>query len=216
MEISLESLAIKRIADCDVYVGKGIPTPWKRLFGGQTLGQSVMAACYTVDSDYPIHSLHSYFILSGSSRKDILFNVERTRDGGSFKTRAVKAMQSNRTICLSQLSFHRKEPGLSYQIDLSDAIGQEIPSVEKYAGEESEDPSEGVYKHTVASGKNWTLRYVRLDVGAPKGWQVHCSLLTFLSDQGKPFSSPSLQSLDTNALFLCFSFRFNGNCTNGS
>lgn len=79
MDISLHALSIQNIANCDVYVGQGIPTPWQRLFGGQTLGQSVMAAAQTVEDNYLIHSLHSYFILSGDSNKQILFTVSRDR-----------------------------------------------------------------------------------------------------------------------------------------
>eukprot|EP00511_Aplanochytrium_stocchinoi_P010363 CAMPEP_0204869234 /NCGR_PEP_ID=MMETSP1348-20121228/28980_1 /ASSEMBLY_ACC=CAM_ASM_000700 /TAXON_ID=215587 /ORGANISM="Aplanochytrium stocchinoi, Strain GSBS06" /LENGTH=263 /DNA_ID=CAMNT_0052022507 /DNA_START=77 /DNA_END=868 /DNA_ORIENTATION=+ len=181
MEISLEALRIERIADCDVYVGQGIPTPWKRLFGGQTLAQSVLAACYTVDNEYPIHSLHSYFILAGSSRKEILFNVERTRDGGSFKTRAVKAMQSNKTICLSQCSFHKREFGLSYQVDLQAIVGQSIPPPDITL---DKDPTESCSSYVVTQGDSWKLVYMKLDVGAPNNWKVHCSLLTYLSDRG--------------------------------
>lgn len=79
MDISLHALAIQHIANSDVFVGQGIRTPWQRLFGGQTLGQSVNAASQTVDDNFYIHSLHSYFILAGDSSKQILFSVTRDR-----------------------------------------------------------------------------------------------------------------------------------------
>jgi hypothetical protein len=97
-----QTLQLEQIADCDIFVGQ--PREEARhgktrthLFGGLIAAQSVAAAGRTVPLSHRIHSLHSYFILAGDGRTPILFNVTRTRDGGSFKTRQVTAMQENRT-----------------------------------------------------------------------------------------------------------------------
>jgi acyl-CoA thioesterase II len=67
-----------------------------------------------------MHSLHSYFLLAGKNDTTILFSVTRVRDGRSFITREVKAMQEKRPIFTVTMSFHRPEPGPEYQIPLTD------------------------------------------------------------------------------------------------
>jgi acyl-CoA thioesterase-2 len=62
---------------------------WQRVYGGQVLGQALMAAARTVDPSRPVHSLHGYFLLAGDPSLTIIFDVERIRDGGSFTTRFV-------------------------------------------------------------------------------------------------------------------------------
>jgi acyl-CoA thioesterase-2 len=84
------------------------------VFGGQVLGQSLRAAALTVDNRRP-HSLHSLFILPGDLRLPIDFEVERVRDGGSFSTRRVVALQEGRRIFVTSISFQSAEDGLSHQ-----------------------------------------------------------------------------------------------------
>lgn len=117
----LGRLALTNIANCDVFTGQGIPTLWGRLYGGQAVTQSLMAAQSTVDDPaLHVHSLHGYFILAGNPAIPILFEVERVRDGKSFATRSVKAVQENRCIFTTIVSFHRDEPGPSYQIPVGE------------------------------------------------------------------------------------------------
>mmetsp|Transcript_7154 Transcript_7154/g.16708 ORF Transcript_7154/g.16708 Transcript_7154/m.16708 type:complete len:252 (+) Transcript_7154:116-871(+) len=160
--------------------------------GGQTIAQSLLAACHTVPDNYPVHSLHSYFILAGSCEKSILFDVERVRDGGSFMTRAVKAKQDNHTICLTQASFHKPEFGMEFEVSLQDRLRQlgveePLPPPEHFADRTTEDVSLNVRRHTIVEGKEWKLSYVRL---AARGlikrgdWKTNCSMLTFMSDAG--------------------------------
>jgi acyl-CoA thioesterase-2 len=80
-----------------------------RVFGGQVLGQALVAACRTATS--PIHSLHAYFLLPGDHHQPIDYLVERVRDGRSFATRRVVAQQKGRTIFTMMASFHAPEAG---------------------------------------------------------------------------------------------------------
>lgn len=90
----------------------------RSLFGGQILAQGLMAAALTVESDRHAHSLHGYFLLAGASDIPVIYDVELTRDGGSFSTRRVVARQRAKTIFHMELSFHRPEPGFEHDSTL--------------------------------------------------------------------------------------------------
>ena len=98
----LESLGTDRFRGASEDIG----TP--NLFGGQVLGQSLMAAGLTCDR--PVHSLHAYFLLAGDKREPVDYTVDRVRDGRSFATRRVVAEQHGRTIFTMMASFHASEP----------------------------------------------------------------------------------------------------------
>jgi acyl-CoA thioesterase-2 len=93
---------------------------WQRVYGGQVLAQALMAAARTVDQARSVHSLHGYFLLAGDPTKPILYDVERIRDGGSFTTRRVKAIQHGRAIFSMSASFHKLEEGFDHQSPLPD------------------------------------------------------------------------------------------------
>ncbi|MET0535349.1 MAG: acyl-CoA thioesterase II [Steroidobacter sp.] len=88
----------------------------RSLFGGQILGQGLKAATETVATDRVCHSLHGYFLLAGASDIPVIYDVELTRDGGSFSTRRVVARQRSRPIFHMELSFHRHEQGLEHTV----------------------------------------------------------------------------------------------------
>lgn len=102
---------------------------WQRVFGGQVLGQALMAAIRTVDHARPVHSLHGYFLLGGDPAHPIVYDVERTRDGGSFTTRRVRAIQHGSVIFTMSASFHRHEEGYSHQ-----AVMPDVPPPEALPG----------------------------------------------------------------------------------
>ncbi|XP_794104.2 acyl-coenzyme A thioesterase 8 [Strongylocentrotus purpuratus] len=83
--------------------------PGKRLFGGQIIGQAMVAAGRTVNPELSIHSLHSYFVKAGDSTLPVLYRVENQRDGNSFCTRSVEAIQNGRIILTMMASYHRFE-----------------------------------------------------------------------------------------------------------
>jgi acyl-CoA thioesterase II len=89
-----------------------------RVFGGQVLAQALVAAQRTVDEDRVAHSLHGYFILPGDLTVPIVYFVDRLRDGKSFTTRQVTAIQHGHAIFNMSISFHRKESGLEHQIPM--------------------------------------------------------------------------------------------------
>lgn len=92
--------------------------PNRALFGGQILGQGLKAAAMTVDAGRLAHSLHGYFLLAGIADVPVIYDVELTRDGGSFSTRRVVAKQRGKTIFHMELSFHREERGLEHEFVL--------------------------------------------------------------------------------------------------
>lgn len=87
------------------------------LFGGQVLGQSLMAAARTVEGRMP-HSMHAYFMRAGVSDIPVIYDVDPIRDGGSFTTRRVVARQKGRAIFNMSCSFHIEEPGFEHQMSL--------------------------------------------------------------------------------------------------
>ena len=94
-----------------------------RVFGGQVIGQALTAAVRTVPEKRFVHSLHAYFLRPGVMEYPIIYDVERTRDGGSFTTRRVVAIQKGEPIFDMALSFHKIEKGPSHQIDMLDIPG---------------------------------------------------------------------------------------------
>jgi acyl-CoA thioesterase II len=98
----------------NLFRGRSPPQGWQRVFGGQVLGQALVAAVRTVSEERIAHSLHAYFLLPGDPSQPIIYEVERTRDGGSFTTRRVKAIQHGRTMFAMSVSFHIQEPGLDH------------------------------------------------------------------------------------------------------
>ena len=99
----------------NLFRGSTIDIGTPNVFGGQVLGQSLMAASHTVEG-LRAHSLHAYFLRAGSTALPIIYDVERTRDGSSFSTRRVVAIQRGRPIFTMTASFHKDEPGVGHQI----------------------------------------------------------------------------------------------------
>ena len=94
----------------------------RSLYGGQILGQGLQAAAQTVAADRHAHSLHGYFLLAGASDIPVIYDVELTRDGGSFSTRRVVARQRARPIFHMELSFHRRESGFEHSSELEGSV----------------------------------------------------------------------------------------------
>ena len=98
-----------------LYRGKSWDLGYRALYGGQVLGQSVIAAYRSLSDDRRIHSFHSYFLLPGDASKSVVYEVENVRDGRSFSARRVKAVQNGRIIFYMTASFQKVEEGLSHQ-----------------------------------------------------------------------------------------------------
>jgi acyl-CoA thioesterase-2 len=98
---------------------------WQRVYGGQVIGQALVAASRTVDADRSAHSLHGYFLRAGDTTRPILYKVDRIRDGHSFTTRRVVAIQNGEAIFAMSISFQVVEEGLSHQFAMPSATAAE-------------------------------------------------------------------------------------------
>lgn len=118
--------------DSNLFRGKNIKCRWwQRVFGGQVIGQAMVAACRTVEGGLP-HSLHCYFIRPGDVEVPIIYQVERLRDGKSYSTRRVTAIQHDSAIFSVMLSFHaEEESAIDHQDKMPDVSPPEKLSAEE-------------------------------------------------------------------------------------
>lgn len=98
---------------------------FRQLFGGQVLGQCVSAATQTVEAERHVHSLHGYFLRPGDATLPVVYQVDRVRDGGSFSTRRVTAVQRGKAIFTCSASFQNQEEGFHHQVQMPDVPGPE-------------------------------------------------------------------------------------------
>ncbi|WP_181705024.1 acyl-CoA thioesterase II [Chthonobacter rhizosphaerae] len=133
VEALLSTLDLE-VLEQNLYRGVSPTVGWQRVFGGQVIAQALVAAQRTVDASRPVHSLHGYFLLPGDPKVPIVYEVDRIRDGGSFTTRRVVAIQHGRAIFAMSASFHGDEEGLSHQIDMPQVPQPEdLPSDAEFA-----------------------------------------------------------------------------------
>ncbi len=119
----IDLLKLERIED-NIFRGDSRDIGSAQVFGGQVLGQALSAAQHTVE-ERVAHSLHAYFLRRGDMNAPIIYEVDRARDGGSFSTRRVVAIQHGRPIFNLAASFQNPEPGLNHQADKPDVPGPE-------------------------------------------------------------------------------------------
>jgi acyl-CoA thioesterase II len=101
--------------EVNLFRGESRDTGGPQVFGGQVLGQALMAALSTIDDGRVVHSMHAYFLRRGDFTKPIVYTVDRSRDGGSFSARRVVAIQDGEQIFICSASFQKPEKGLEYQ-----------------------------------------------------------------------------------------------------
>jgi acyl-CoA thioesterase-2 len=118
---------------------------WKRVYGGQVLGQALAAAQKTAPDGRSPHSLHAYFLLPGDPSAPIIYQVERARDGGSFSTRRVVAIQHGRPIFNLSTSLQIAEAGFEHQAPMPDVPGPEG----------LEDEVDIIRRHIAAVPESW-------------------------------------------------------------
>ncbi len=111
LEKSLNLFTLNKV-DRDIYSWNGKNVGWGRVFGGQVMAQTLIAAYKTIDVEHYAHSFHSYFLRPGDMEKPIIFTVDRIRNGKSFSTRNVKALQDGEAIFSCSISFQKDEKGL--------------------------------------------------------------------------------------------------------
>ncbi len=113
----IKLLSLERIEE-NLYRGQSQDLGWGTVYGGQVVGQALFAAMSTVPPDRQVHSLHAYFLRPGDVSAPIVYDVNRSRDGSSFTTRHVKAIQHGHPIFDMSASFQRVEPGFDHQVDM--------------------------------------------------------------------------------------------------
>ncbi|KMN21011.1 acyl-CoA thioesterase II [Pseudomonas helleri] len=113
----------------NLFRGSSQDLGFRQLFGGQVLGQSLSAMSQIVEDARHVHSLHGYFLRPGDASLPVVYQVDRVRDGGSFSTRRVTAIQKGQPIFTSSASFQYDENGFEHQNPMPDVVGPEnLPS----------------------------------------------------------------------------------------
>ncbi|MBX2802327.1 MAG: acyl-CoA thioesterase II [Myxococcales bacterium] len=127
----VELLTLERI-EADLFRGQSQDLGWGAIFGGQVLGQALSAAAQTVPEERSVHSLHGYFLRQGDASAPVVYEVDRIRNGRSFTTRRVVAIQGGRAIFNMSASFQVSEEGMDHQMDLD----LDVPAPEELASEQ--------------------------------------------------------------------------------
>jgi acyl-CoA thioesterase-2 len=196
----VDLLELEQIADM-VYRGQSRDLGWGAIFGGQVLGQALSAAGQTVGKDRAVHSFHAYFLRQGDATRPVDYDVEPMRDGASFSTRRVRAVQFDRPIFFMSASFQKEQLSFDHQDPMPEVAGPEglESELELAQGKEnlipeglrsallSERPIEvrpvefmDVTKPapTAARRKVW----MRANSGLPDKPEIHACLLAYASD----------------------------------
>lgn len=173
-------------------------TQTDRLFGGQVAAQTLRAATLTVDVDHYPHSLHGYFLRPGSPNVPIILQVDRIRDGRSFTTRTVVAMQEGEAIFELTASFHKDEPGAEYQTPLPADLPEPdadfkwhksllsmFDAASPFEMHEVPPPEPGERGLLTSTRRVW----LRTRGALPDDRALHACVLTFISDMGAVFAA---------------------------
>ncbi|MCB1419107.1 MAG: acyl-CoA thioesterase II [Notoacmeibacter sp.] len=121
MEELLSILDLERL-EHNLYRGRSPQSGWQRVFGGQVIGQALVAAQRTVPAPFHVHSLHCYFMRPGDPAVPIIYEVDRIRDGRTFLTRRVNAIQHGHAIFTLVTSFQTPEEGLEFQFSMPEGV----------------------------------------------------------------------------------------------
>ena len=199
----LKALLDLEALDTNLFRGTQPDTDRQRVFGGQVAAQALVAGTRTVDPEYVVHSLHSYFLRPGDTSVPIVYDVERLRDGRSFGTRRVVARQHGRPIYFLTANYQRHEEGLEHQETMPEVPGpaEGIDMVDLMRGAGNED-ADALAKEWASLEARWlgnsrhNLHDLALDPARPsqaRMWirvaeglgddpQVHQAAFTYASD----------------------------------
>ncbi|NER66197.1 acyl-CoA thioesterase II [Pseudomonas sp. MAFF212427] len=124
----VDLLSLEAIEE-NLFRGRSQDLGFRQLYGGQVLGQSLSAASQTVEQARHVHSLHGYFLRPGDASMPVVYSVDRVRDGGSFSTRRVTAIQKGQPIFTCSASFQYDEQGFEHQGQMPQVVGPDnLPS----------------------------------------------------------------------------------------
>jgi acyl-CoA thioesterase-2 len=195
----LDLLDLEQI-EVDLFRGRSPEETLQRVFGGQVAGQALVAAGRTAPPERPVHSLHAYFIRPGDPTVPLIYSVDRVRDGRSFTTRRVSAIQHGKTIFVMSASFHQPEEGVSHQAAMPSVpspgeVPRDIDRLEKLATEPipahlRDNPIdlrhvgplsiEAEHDPSLRSPRNYV--WLRVNGQLPDDPLLHVCLMTFASD----------------------------------
>jgi acyl-CoA thioesterase-2 len=146
----------------DIFIGPSNFMPTGRVFGGQQIGQALVAASRTVDPDRKIHSMHGYFLRGGKIDLPITYSVDRIRDGKSFSTRRVQAYQNGEPLFSSIYSFQVEEKGLEHQDTLPDNIPdpESLPPLKELMEVMKDNPAAQYW----AKGRPFDMRHIEKSI----------------------------------------------------
>ena len=198
----VKTLALEKFEE-NLFRGQSEKTAWGRVFGGQVIGQALSAAHQTVEGSRIAHSLHAYFLRPGRVDMPILYNVDRIRDGKSFTTRTVNAIQNGEFIFNMSVSFKVKEEGYEHQFEMPDVPGPESLKSDREVREEFKGKIPKEMLDAFLRDKPIEIRNVEpwdpftKDVGPPikhiwikasgklpDNYLVHQAVLAYASDMG--------------------------------
>lgn len=138
----LQVLQLERL-EINLFRGVSRDLGFPQVFGGQVLGQALAAACGTLEAGREVHSLHAYFLLPGDVNAPIIYEVDRSRDGGSFSSRRVVAIQHGHPIFHMSASFQIEQHGLEHQDNMPDVPGPEnLPDIRALVAQSTDIPPE--------------------------------------------------------------------------
>ena len=181
----------------NIFRGRSPDDRRQRVFGGQVAGQALVAAGRTVPPDRPVHSLHAYFIRPGDPAVPLVYTVDRLRDGRSFTTRRVSAIQHGETIFAMSASFHHDEPGPEHADPMPDVPPPDLleQNDDRLARLSIPAPLPGhpfdlrsVGPLSAEAARNTTLRttrsqvWLRADGKLPDDPLLHVCVMTYASD----------------------------------
>jgi acyl-CoA thioesterase-2 len=198
LEALLDLLDLEQI-ELNIFRGRSPDERRQRIFGGQVAGQALVAAGRTAPPDRPVHSLHAYFIRPGDPSVPLVYIVDRTRDGRSFTTRRVAAVQHGRTIFTLSASFHHAEPGSEHadpmpEVPPPDQVERNADRWARILGQHYPRPFDGPFDLrsvgplSVEAQRDPSLQttrsrvWLRVDGELPDDPLLHVCLMTYASD----------------------------------
>lgn len=195
---ALATLLDVETLDTDLFRGSRYPAGKGRVFGGQVIGQALMAAAGTVGDDQNAHSLHAYFMRPGDDALPIDYRVLADYDGNSFSTRRVLALQNDLPILTMTASFQRSEEGLEHGVDMPD-----VPGPNRLAADDKSGGGSPIMEHFLKRFTAFEFRPVppfgepapeaqpgpshmwfKLAAPAPSDPAAQAAMLAYLSDFG--------------------------------
>jgi len=198
----VQTLNLEKLEE-NLYRGECEKTAWGRVFGGQVLGQALSSAYNTIEEERYAHSFHAYFLRPGRIDMPIVYQVVRIRDGGSFTTRTVDAIQNGEVIFNMSVSFQKDEGGFEHQFDMPDVPGPEELKSERELRESMMDQIPEEYRDGFLREKAIELRtveqfnplndekkppykhtWMKANGNLPEDILVHQNILAYASDFG--------------------------------